>query len=242
MNRNYPRLLDGQTNCLLCNSVPDSNQHLWNCPELYEPIKNVFTNLASQLISLLNQHADKLTLCIPDSVKFSPTFHWAHRNPNAILLLRSYVTNDLYKIFSFHITRQQQIFNVIFPFLQECSQSFKKKLWKFRNEKWKSWRDAKGLTKRSFKIYSQLFGQRNQQHMPDVRTQPRRRKRSSKVHVYSNPQWDFRNYKNHQDFLFILFSSSNFLHGSPFYSHIDLLTSFNIDDLKIIDEHFISFV
>lgn len=40
-------------------------------------------------------------------------------------------------------------------------------------------------------------------------------------HIYTNSFNDFRNFKLQKDFLFILFSSSNFLHSGPFFNHLE---------------------
>lgn len=73
----------------------------------------------SSLIKILQESADKSSLCITNSVKYSPTFRWAFHNESihqsVLLLLRSYVT-DLYDIFSIHINKKRTL-NVFFsPF------------------------------------------------------------------------------------------------------------------------------
>jgi hypothetical protein len=212
---------------------------------LYNTIRTVFTQLANKLIDLLRQHADKLSLCISDSVKYSPTFRWAFREEPILMLYFYYILmlpmNDLYGIFSIHIIKQKQITALLLPFLHQCSSAFKSNIWKLRSDKWKEWKHLNGLTKHSFKTYSQTF--RTCDRTTLVRDEPRaRRTRLHRPHIYTNPHWDFRNYKNHRDLLFILFSSSNFLHSGPFYSHLDVLSTQNINDLHQNDYNFISHV
>lgn len=48
------------------------------------------------------------------------------------------------------------------------------------------------------------------------------RDRPSNTFEYVNPHHDFRNYKINVDYLYILFSSSNFLHSGPFFNHLDV--------------------
>ncbi|PKY31494.1 hypothetical protein RhiirB3_449119 [Rhizophagus irregularis] len=116
-------------NCLFCLNTPESNHHLWICPETRSLIRNCFITLGNTLIDLLTKNADQLSLVVPDSVKFSPTFRWAYRNeeihPVALLFLKSYITNDL----------------------------------KERNSKWKNLRSELGLSKKSFKNYYKDFNQ-----------------------------------------------------------------------------------
>ncbi|PKC66601.1 hypothetical protein RhiirA1_459506 [Rhizophagus irregularis] len=160
LNRNFPKLLNDLTLCLLCKS------------------------------NILQESADKSSLCITDSVKYSPTFRWAFHNESihqsVLLLLRSYVT-DLYDIF-------------------------------IRSNIWKDWKSANGLTKNDFKNYAKNFHRNNQQTSSDE-FMLRREVRHRTTREYVNSHFDFRNYKNHTDLLFILFSLSNFLHSGPFYNH-----------------------
>ncbi|CAB4426586.1 unnamed protein product [Rhizophagus irregularis] len=103
MNRNFPLLIKDRTQCLLCDNHIESNNHLWECPKNYDIIKTIFIQMGDSLIKLLNTHADRLSLVISDSIKYSQTFKWAYRSdpihPVAILLLKSYISNDLLGIF-----------------------------------------------------------------------------------------------------------------------------------------------
>lgn len=56
--------------------------------------------------------------------------------------------------------------------------------------------------------------------------------------VYVNPLNNFRNYKNHNDLLFIIFSSSNFLHDGSFFTH---LNDFPIISNVLIDYRHVPF-
>ncbi|PKY63202.1 hypothetical protein RhiirA4_491365 [Rhizophagus irregularis] len=100
MNRNFPLLIKDRTQCLLCENHVETNNHLWECPDNYESIKLCFMQMGDNLIKLLNSQADRLSLVVSDSIKYSPTFKWAYRSdpihPVAILLLKSYISNDLH--------------------------------------------------------------------------------------------------------------------------------------------------
>ncbi|PKY54819.1 hypothetical protein RhiirA4_473838 [Rhizophagus irregularis] len=165
MNRNFPLLIKDRTQCLLCEDHIETNNHLWECPNNYDTIKSSFIQMGDNLIKLLNTHADRLSLVISDSIKYSQTFKWAYRSdpihPVAILLLKSYISNDLLGIFRSHINTMKHIVKVILPYMQECSILIKINIWKKRNQKWKMLRDAWGITKKSFTKYRELFS-RNQ--------------------------------------------------------------------------------
>ncbi|PKY62352.1 hypothetical protein RhiirA4_526615, partial [Rhizophagus irregularis] len=166
MNRNFPLLIKDRTQCLLCDDHIETNNHLWECPNNYDIIKSSFIQMGDNLIKLLNTHADRLSLVISDSIKYSPTFKWAiYRSepihPVAILLLKSYISNDLLGIFRSHINTMKHIVKLILPYMQECSILIKMNIWTKRNRLWKTLRDAWGITKKSFTKYRDLFS-RNQ--------------------------------------------------------------------------------
>ncbi|PKY59552.1 hypothetical protein RhiirA4_482374 [Rhizophagus irregularis] len=101
LNQNFPKLINNDTRCLLCKCSTETNEHIWKCPELLPHIRLCFRELAENAQIILHKYADKLNLCITDSVKYLNTFRWAFRTneeltDNAILLLRLYISEDLY--------------------------------------------------------------------------------------------------------------------------------------------------
>ncbi|PKY57390.1 hypothetical protein RhiirA4_478427 [Rhizophagus irregularis] len=191
-----------------------------------ESYDSFYQYIEQQLMELLNEHADKHSLLINDSIKYSKTFRWAFRNedlhPAALLLLKSYVSHDLVGIFRAHFNSIKTVKRFILPFLHTCSITFKTVIWKLRNEKWKALRDQLGLTKQSFKDYRKnLKTNRNNNNevVPsDFILNPRRYREFGYINPFNN---NFRNFKLEKDFLFILFTSSNFLHSGPFFSHLE---------------------
>ncbi|PKK57645.1 hypothetical protein RhiirC2_797668 [Rhizophagus irregularis] len=89
-------------------------------------------------------------------------------------------------------------------------------IWKKCNEKWKFQRDLLGLTKTSFKEYSQNF--------------------RNNVSSQSSPRNNRRlELKSQKDFLFILFSSSNFLHSGSFFTHLEANDTITYDSPSYTD-------
>lgn len=144
----------------------------------------------NSLIELLKKNADKLSLLITDSVKFSKTFRWVFRNeeihPVTILMLKSFVTNDIIGIFKSHFNTQKTILRFLLPFIHDCNLMFKTRIWKIRNEKWKIQREFMGLTKKSFKDYHKTY--RNNMPTRLLNNNNRRRDRNF---IYINPFNDF---------------------------------------------------
>ncbi|PKY57665.1 hypothetical protein RhiirA4_478875 [Rhizophagus irregularis] len=180
--------------------------------------------MGNKLIELLNTHADKLSLVITDSVKYSKTFRWAYRSepihPVALLLLKSYISNDLIGILRLHINTMKNIIKIMLPYMQICSIIIKTDLWKVRNQLWKTQRDVWGITKKSFIHYRELFTRTQRVSAAISRTSVINNNRDLE-RGYINPFNDFRNFKLDKDYLFILFSSSNFLHSGAFFTHLE---------------------
>ncbi|CAB4424282.1 unnamed protein product [Rhizophagus irregularis] len=158
LHRNYPLLLpEDKLNCFFCADNLETNEHFWTCPQMRDMIIKIFKRLGQDLIILINKYADKHSLLINDSIKYSQTFRWAYRNepihPAAILLMKSYVSRDMVGIFRSHFTTIKTITTLLLPFIHHCSLIFKSDLWKVRNEKWKTLRSELGWTKKDFIDY-----------------------------------------------------------------------------------------
>ncbi|GBC33961.2 hypothetical protein GLOIN_2v1780032 [Rhizophagus irregularis DAOM 181602=DAOM 197198] len=145
MHRNYPAIIgNNSTLCFFCDNIMESNDHLWTCSEIRDIIIDCFKRIGYKLIDLIRQHADKHSLTITDSIRYS------RRSVG-----RFYATND------------------------------------------------------------------------------------GKIDGYINPYNDFRNFKQHRDFLYILFSSSNFLHSGPFFKHLECTEIIDYSSPTCTDAQFI---
>ncbi|POG81469.1 hypothetical protein GLOIN_2v1868257 [Rhizophagus irregularis DAOM 181602=DAOM 197198] len=103
------------------------------------------------------------------------------------------------------------ILKFLLPYMHSCSLQIKLDIWKVRNNIWKTIRSDWGLTKKHFIKYRETF-------LTELRTLAAVRRTDPPIpndreRGYINPFNDFRNFKLDKDFLFILFSSSNFLHS-----------------------------
>ncbi|CAB4436858.1 unnamed protein product [Rhizophagus irregularis] len=233
LNRNFPLVIKDRMNCLLCDTVNESNIHLWECPQLYDKIRNCFIVMGDKLIDLLKIHADRLSLVIVDSIKYSKTFRWAYRSepihPVAYLFLKSYITNDLVGILRSHMNSTKSINNILMPYMQICSLMIKMDIWKFRNQIWHTRRENWGISKKNFTKYRELYTRSQRATAATSRTiiPINEDHNNERERGYINPFNDFRNFKLDKDFLFILFSSSNFLHSGAFFTHLEGGSNFN---------------
>ncbi|PKK57024.1 ribonuclease H-like protein [Rhizophagus irregularis] len=84
------------------------------------------------------------------------------------------------------------------------------------------WFNFNGLSKKSFKEYHQTF-----RNNPLSQSSSRNRQRIIRDFNYINPFNYFRNFKLSKDFLYILFTSSNFLHSGSFFTHLEANDTIN---------------
>ncbi|PKY53935.1 hypothetical protein RhiirA4_472439 [Rhizophagus irregularis] len=88
-------------------------------------------------------------------------------------------------------------------------------VWKLRSSTWKTWKLANGITKKQFKLYRQ---RRTPPMSPSRRRSARHFRSCEHRNSFTN---HLRDYDNRADLMFIILSSSNFLHSGPFFHHID---------------------
>lgn len=240
LNQRYPCLLNGFSICFQCNSATETNHHFWKCLARSALLYPDFQRLAAELETFLLEHGDQLTWSVKDSIHFSPIFRWTTQ-PFSIgntipfeiyLIARNYVPMSFYKLIRLHCSRQKLAFKVLFAWMKACLDEIKLHVWKPRSSLWKQWKQNHHLTKKDFKDYSKKFSR----HVTLPRPLPRPRSRAPSEYV--NPLADFRNFKLSSDYLFILFTSSNFLHSGTFYNH---LYSFNNSHNMVLPKHFTLF-
>jgi hypothetical protein len=111
LQRNYPSIIKNNTQCLLCESTIESNDHLWKCDFSLCALYRIFSTYQEILLSLLKSNASKLSILIDDTVKYSKLFKWTYKPYNSqtfdndhpiLLLIRNYIPQDLVGIFEAH--------------------------------------------------------------------------------------------------------------------------------------------
>ncbi|EXX64464.1 hypothetical protein RirG_142450 [Rhizophagus irregularis DAOM 197198w] len=214
LNRNFPKLIKDDTKCMLCNSAEESNDHIWKCPTLLPHIRSTFRLLADQAQTFLQKYADKLNLCITDSIKYSNTFCWSFYNDapitdNATLLLRSYVSEDLFRTFRTHFLTQGATIKAILKFMETARCLIKRNIWKVRSATWKDKKRRLQITKKSFKNYQR-----------DPRMKTTRAPRRHNIGYICPQTVSLYNNYNRSDLIFIILASSNFLHSSVFFNQL----------------------
>lgn len=122
------------------------------------------------------KEGDKATPTCSDSVEHSVTFqnflHPRHLirdssdlSPATLLLMRGYVTFDLYNIFWQHISTSKLRNTLMFTFLQHAMELLKASLWKHRALAWKQWKHDRNICKQDFIKYRSTFAARNRTSM-----------------------------------------------------------------------------
>jgi hypothetical protein len=78
LNHNFPSIIKDRTDCLLCNSSVETNNHLWRYSVTLNLLYNIFRKHQLILIQLLEAQATKFRLMVNDTVKYSRLFKWAY--------------------------------------------------------------------------------------------------------------------------------------------------------------------
>lgn len=193
MHRNYPAIIgNNSTLCFFCDNIMESNDHLWTCSEIRDIIIDCFKRIGYKLIDLIRQHADKHSLTITDSIRYS------RRSVGRFVINLS--TRWLFFFWN-HIS-----FVIILIRPRICISTF--------------YRSCMSVAL-PLKIYGKYATN------------------DGKIDGYINPYNDFRNFKQHRDFLYILFSSSNFLHSGPFFKHLECTEIIDYSSPTCTDAQFI---
>jgi ribonuclease HI len=88
LQRNYPSIIKNNTQCLLCDSTIESNEHLWKCDFSLRTLYRIFSTHREILLSLLKSNASKLSILIDDTVKYSRLFKWTYNIRKFLRLMR----------------------------------------------------------------------------------------------------------------------------------------------------------
>lgn len=128
LNRNFPKITLDCAKWLLCDNETETNNHFGNVQCSTQLLKTrSFTSLAWILQATLQREADKLSICVPDTIKHSKTFKWAFEQQpikmEAILLMRLYVTHDLFSIFTAHFNTHKSISSILLPSLNQIAEN-----------------------------------------------------------------------------------------------------------------------
>jgi hypothetical protein len=205
---------------------------------LFKDIRITCTNIQqhkSILFSILQTHADKLTVLIDNTANYTQLFKWTSRHTNSSIknvpaleiFLLNLIPNDLVATFSAHISSQSVIKKLLLPFVYNLQMDIYNTIWKTRNDLFKQWKNANNISSKSFKNYKRTS------HNTSINSQNRSRARRDAYWTYSNPFNDYRNSYLPSD-LWIRFTSSNFLHNGPWCNALD----FNVNDIDFFSYFF----
>jgi hypothetical protein len=160
LNRNYPSIIKDRTNCILCNSAIETNEHIWRCTVVMTLLHQIFQKHRAILIKLLEAHTTKLSLLVNDTVKYTRLFKWTYKNFDPtltlvndhpiMLLIRNYVPCELTSIFTAHFNRREEYKKILLQFLYNLHLDIYQQIWKLRSEKWKERKKALGIRRTDF--------------------------------------------------------------------------------------------
>ena len=225
LHRNYPKLIDQQS-CFLCNTVAESNHHLWKCYKVTNYLYNAARGLAHSIIKFVTSHRPKQARSITSYINslelFNPVQYQNGRplrvNHPVLMMFNQLIPNTLVNIF--HKYRIGIKFTK--PFLLNELTIFYKYLhvniWKFRNVHFKNFKSTHNINKQSFKDYHVMFPS----NPPSSSTAPVNRHSQRNGHLDRTSPPHLISHHNDPIADWIIWTSSNFLHNGPLEDSINI--------------------
>ncbi|POG67801.1 hypothetical protein GLOIN_2v1843361 [Rhizophagus irregularis DAOM 181602=DAOM 197198] len=160
LNRNYPDLIKENEPCFLCSLHIETNDHLWNCPQVLSIIKPIFEKFYEKFKTIITSESNSVYALYSDSITQNPIFKWTKKPPTQIAdipelycLLRNFIpTNLTYPFKAAKISKtitKKLLLNFIFDLHRELYE----KIWKVRATKWKQYKKDHDINKKSFVNY-----------------------------------------------------------------------------------------
>jgi ribonuclease HI/exonuclease III len=233
LQRNYPSIIKNKTQCLLCDSTIELNEHLWKCEFSLRVLYKIFSKHREILLSLLQSNASKPSVLINDTVKYSSLFKWTYKSFDSpifnddhpiMLLIRNYIPRDLVGIFEANFRNRHEYKKLLLDFIYNLHLDIYQSIWKIRSDKWVELKRSLRINKASFKTLKQRRKD-NHNTTPQQNSSLQSTHRTRSEFTYRNPYNDHRSYRLNHHQAFIRFTSSNFLHNCTFYQSISNLSS-----------------
>jgi hypothetical protein len=235
LQRNFPFIIKNNTQCLLCDSTIESNEHLWKCDFSLRTLHKIFSTHQDILLSLLQSNASKPSVLINDTVKYSLLFKWTYKPYDSqifdddhpiLLLIRNYIPRDLVGIFEANFRNRYEYKKLFLDFIYNLHLDIYKSIWKIHSEKWAELKRSLRINKTSFKSLKCKRQENNNDNTTSSHNSSFQHTHRTRSHfIYRNPYIDHRSYRTNHHQAFIRFTSSNFLHSCTFYQSISSLSS-----------------
>ncbi|PKK57063.1 hypothetical protein RhiirC2_798734 [Rhizophagus irregularis] len=194
----------------------ETNDHLWNCPQVLSIITPIFTTFYEKYKTLITSESNSLYALYSDHITRNPIFKWIKKPPNQIKdipqlhsLLLNFVPSDLTYPFKAAKINKQTTKNILLKFLFELHHDLYDKIWRYRSLQWKQLKKSLNLSKKSFTDYYRNFHQNNQSNSSTHITPSPRNDQG-----YHCPLNDTRRLIDNNN-LWIYLMSSNFKHNLP---------------------------
>jgi ribonuclease HI len=223
LNRNYPDLLNGFTECFFCHSELESNDHLWSCTKVLELLRPIFLNHQNILRNLLITNSDISLNALTSALLRCPLFNWTDTPLSTIsrcdalhCFLINLIPDCLIVLFQEAKFTDSRIKPLLFPFIYAFHIDIYNAIWRHRSIKWKEWKATNNISKKSFREYSR-YHRRARHHTSS--NDPTIDRSGNNLRSYSHP---FSLTCSHTDsiIMWVYLTTSNFLHNVPWISSL----------------------
>src|ERR1051325_3078293 len=234
----YTNLIPAYTPCFFCNNEPETNNHIWQCPQVTSLIYNCTRKAAYTLIHTIHSLSQKSISQVTETINNSPIFAWTlspnEHTPSSqiLLIIHQIIPSDLIKLIKILVPPPHPIKALIFNFMLNLTNDIYINIWKVRNHLCNIWKETLNIKKKDFTSYRSLRTSSTNDKSATATTS-RKRKRSrfvpntSHIPIYKdgflpkNPLTPVTDW--------IKWTSSNFRHHIPwnntFYYHNNINTT-----------------
>lgn len=136
--------------------MPETNEHLWFCPNLLIPI---FNKYHSVLKFLITSNSESLPTLFTDAIRFCWIFSWTNNPPRSIsdapdlhYILLNLIPNELIHPFKAAKIGKKLTKKLLITFLFDLHQDIYNTIWRERTTRWKEWKKGNHITEPRSKI------------------------------------------------------------------------------------------
>ncbi|PKC58987.1 hypothetical protein RhiirA1_470111 [Rhizophagus irregularis] len=149
LNRNYPELLQNYETCFLCSTHKETNEHLWNCPQVLILLTPIFEEHYNKFKTLITSESNSLYALYSDSITRNPIFKWVKKPPQQIInipelhcLLMNFIPTSLTYPFKVAKISKKSTKKLLLKFLFDLYKDIYEKIWKQRAIAWRQFKKS----------------------------------------------------------------------------------------------------
>ncbi|PKY44275.1 hypothetical protein RhiirA4_458517 [Rhizophagus irregularis] len=130
--------------------MPETNEHLWFCPNVINLLIPIFNKYHSVLKFLITSNSESLPTLFTDAIRFCRIFSWTNNPPRSIsdapdlhYILLNLIPNELIHPFKAAKIGKKLTKKLLITFLFDLHQDIYNTIWRERTTRWKERKEHK---------------------------------------------------------------------------------------------------